>query len=186
MKRQRVIKVGGSLLDLPDLRKRILDWIEKAEPRRNVFLVGGGGLCNEFRSLDARYQLGEGFSHDRCLELMSVTAQVLGKIMGKRVVHSFSQLSVEDEDVVFDCRSWLQAKGETIPRNWGLTSDSISALVARELDCSRSETGTVPKGIDVELCLFRSIRSNRDTDDCFEEFSRGLNVRLINLRQVAD
>ena len=31
MKRQRVIKVGGSLLDLPDLRKRILDWIEKAE-----------------------------------------------------------------------------------------------------------------------------------------------------------
>ncbi len=107
----RVIKVGGSLLDLDDFATRIQTWMLQVKPARNVFIIGGGSFCNEVRSLNAQFGFSEEFAHGICIELMSVTAKLLGTLLDLPVFTNLN-LSVNrpKSDIVFDCSQWIENK----------------------------------------------------------------------------
>jgi aspartokinase-like uncharacterized kinase len=64
-----VVKVGGSLFDLPDLGPRLEVWLGA---RRSVVLVPGGGPTTDVvRALDRTHRLGEEAAHWLALRSIS-------------------------------------------------------------------------------------------------------------------
>ena len=76
----RVLKLGGSLLDLPELDLRLDRWLDRQQLAANVMIVGGGALADAIRTADRIHGLGEAASHALCLQTMSVTAALAGQI----------------------------------------------------------------------------------------------------------
>lgn len=169
MLRRRVIKVGGSLLDLPDLAGRIKSWLTLQQAAQNILLMGGGNLCNEIRNLHHRFGLSEIQSHHACMESMGATASILGSLLDLEIVKCLESISLLREDIVFDCRNWLHRQSG-IPKNWELTSDSISALLANQLGA--------------ELVLLKSVSAGEAVDDYFPRASQNLAaISWVNLRE---
>ncbi|MEM7558752.1 MAG: hydantoinase/oxoprolinase family protein, partial [Planctomycetota bacterium] len=50
----RVVKVGGSLLDIPNLGDRLASWLSQQPRAVSLFVVGGGGLVDAVRDLDSK------------------------------------------------------------------------------------------------------------------------------------
>lgn len=127
-----VIKVGGSLLSLPDLSMR-LQWLLNQVPRvRPLFLAGGGRIVDEIRNWDATFSLGEETSHVLAMDALHVTAGLLAHVIP-------SGRLVENREEAESC--WLRgevpvlqnltAHSGDLPRTWNVTSDSLAAEVAK-------------------------------------------------------
>lgn len=138
----RVIKIGGSLLDMPDLPERLGPWVEGQGPGWNVHIIGGGRMADEIRQADERYELGEEVSHWLCVDVLRTTAR-LGKaiLRGLPLLESWPSLPfnvARNErmgSIVFDPYEFLhdyEAKlpGLKLPHTWEATSDSIAARIA--------------------------------------------------------
>ena len=54
-----VVKVGGSLYDLPDLGTRLGRWLTEFGDRRVVLVPGGSATANTVRDWDRAYGLGD-------------------------------------------------------------------------------------------------------------------------------
>ncbi|MDC0274171.1 hypothetical protein OAK91_05515, partial [Planctomycetaceae bacterium] len=66
-----VYKLGGSLLDLPDLGQRLMRlWSRRPEEERRLLIVGGGKFADVVREWDARFGLGDEDAHE--LAVMSL------------------------------------------------------------------------------------------------------------------
>ncbi len=74
--RVRVIKLGGSLLDWPELPAALRRWRQLQPPMRDLMIVGGGAWADLVRDAHVRYRLDEEQCHWLCLRLMSVTARL--------------------------------------------------------------------------------------------------------------
>lgn len=173
MTKFRVVKIGGSLLRLPDLNSRLARrrlQIQEADDRNrcHVFVMGGGEICNHVRQLDQRFGFSERQSHEICIELMGGTAKILQAILGLDVVDQIDELRKCDSDVIFDCRKWM-SEHDDIPASWAVTSDSISAILAKEIEAS--------------LVLLKSTDNpNHQVDDYFQIASQGLtDIRIENI-----
>ncbi|QDU28443.1 hypothetical protein ETAA8_35430 [Anatilimnocola aggregata] len=140
----RVVKVGGSLFDLPDLGRRLRAWLAAQTPATNVLIAGGGELADVIRNWNQRFALGEERSHWLCIELLSTTAKVLSEVLVEcRWIDLFADLrtclddatSMADLPVVFDLQQFLYdveptTQPESLPHHWGVTTDSIAARLA--------------------------------------------------------
>jgi aspartokinase-like uncharacterized kinase len=133
-----VIKVGGSLFDLPDLGLRLRTWLGRQPSRRILLVTGGGHQADRVRRFDARHQLSPSTSHWLAVRAMLRNAQNL---------HRRLELPSAMVDAWTDCpRLWNQGiiailnpceflradekEPESLPHSWDVTSDSISARVA--------------------------------------------------------
>src|SRR5687768_2441503 len=72
----RVIKLGGSLLDWPELPATLRRWRQMQPPMRDLMIVGGGAWADLVRDAQASFRLDEEQCHWLCLRLMSVTARL--------------------------------------------------------------------------------------------------------------
>lgn len=74
----RVIKLGGSLLDIPDLGLRLLRFFHELTPHLpTLILVGGGAMVDVLREHDKRWKLDEVDCHWLSVQLMNSTARLL-------------------------------------------------------------------------------------------------------------
>lgn len=130
----RVVKVGGSLLKLNRLQDRLLSWIDVQQPAKTVIIVGGGELANAIRDMDRSMDLGDYISHWICIDLMGLTTRLLSKLLpDAELVDSKEKVIGSESSVVFfDCRDWI--KTVDLPTSWSVTSDSIAAVLAEELN----------------------------------------------------
>jgi hypothetical protein len=80
-----VVKIGGSLLSSEGLPRRMRKWLalEMAAHLDTHFLliVGGGKLADAVREVDETAQLDSAAAHWICVDLMDVTAQLLGAML---------------------------------------------------------------------------------------------------------
>src|SRR5438309_9294508 len=72
-----IVKVGGSLYDLPDLGGRLRAWLDLQATRRIILFPGGGAAGDWIRQVDALARLGEEQSHWLALRTLTLTAHVL-------------------------------------------------------------------------------------------------------------
>ena len=125
-----VVKVGGSLLGLPDWPERLAELIGclDFEPLAPLFVVGGGRVGDGLRELDAARPRPPALMHDLAIDTMSLTARIVADALGLPVV---SQATAPG---VLDAAAWLRSTGQAtrLPAGWHVTSDSIAALVAAE------------------------------------------------------
>ncbi len=139
--RKVVVKVGGSLLDWPELGDRLQRWLETLGTSRVVLIVGGGPAADLVRRRDQWDDLGDDKSHWLAVRAMTFNGYLLeGLLENARVVASLRQCEILWQDGVvpiLDPHTFMTddaAGGSPLPQHWIVTSDSIAARVARALD----------------------------------------------------
>jgi len=78
-----VLKLGGSLLALPDLFDRLQAVFEMLKTDRLLLVPGGGAAADEVRRLDDRFQLTAKKAHWAAIAAMSDNASLLARLNGR-------------------------------------------------------------------------------------------------------
>lgn len=183
-----IIKLGGSLLDLPDLPER---WAAFADVRlvgQPVIIVGGGTAADTVRSFDQRFDFDETVGHWLAVHAMQFNARLVATTLPNgQFVPNFDaakQTWHEGNVPVIDpvaILTTLEKAGVTVPHRWIFTSDSIAALVATQWHACRLTLlkSTLPKG----ACNIAEASCMGIVDDAFPSASREVAaIDLINLR----
>jgi len=158
----RVIKLGGSLLPLPDLAERFRRWRERLPARRDVVVVGGGPFVDRLRQLDRGNGLGPRRAHDLAIEAMGLTARLVACLLpAAEVVCDHARL-LQDSDparlTLFDAGRFLRdveprLPGTRLEIGWHVTSDSIAARLAIALQAEELvllKSAPPPRGATLE------------------------------------
>jgi aspartokinase-like uncharacterized kinase len=140
-----LIKVGGSLLDWPELPARLTRFVRerrRAEPDvRPVLICGGGAFVDAVRRLDRVHHLGDAIAHRMAIQAMQLAAGILLFTLPDAVI--VDRLELLDEEpspdempviltstILFELED---LKGNPLPPSWDVTSDTIAAWIAGEL-----------------------------------------------------
>ena len=129
----RVVKVGGSLLCQPKLPQRLQHFLETSPADRNVIVAGGGALVDTVRQWHEIYPVSEAWCHRCSLRLMNQTAMLLSEIGGAIPLVSRISDIPKLGNVILDCEHDILAS-QKLEATWNLTSDSIAAHVANQLE----------------------------------------------------
>jgi len=123
-----VIKLGGSILAMPDWPAAFAALL--ADSTRPLVVVGGGGLVDGLRAIDAASPRPAALMHRLAIEAMSLTASLVAEACGLPVVTSPGPAGG-----ILDAARWLASSGAggDLPAGWHVTSDSIAATAARRL-----------------------------------------------------
>jgi aspartokinase-like uncharacterized kinase len=180
-----VVKVGGSLFDLPDLRDRLLAWLSEVGSRPVILVPGGGAGADVIRRLDAIHRLGEEPSHWLALHVLAVNARFLATLIGAPLIADTGE-AAGSSVAVLDAHAFAlsdEGRPGAIAHCWQVTSDCVAARVA-----------VVAGG---ELVLLKSIdrpdsmpwteaAAAGHVDEAFPDLvdRAGLRVSWLNLRRV--
>ncbi len=141
-----VIKVGGSLLDWPQLPERLTAFLgaghEASRADRTVLIVGGGRAVDVIRTLDVIHRLGERTAHELALHALDLTAAILAALVpGSIVVDRMVSLFEAWEGTLFPILAPRRVLDEIerssidpLPASWEVTSDTIAARIAVHLE----------------------------------------------------
>jgi len=176
----RIVKVGGSLHDLPDLGPRLRALLGRT---RTLLVPGGGPTADAIRTLDRVHALGEEAAHWLALRAVSVNAHFLALLLPEaRVVPSLPRSTDAGDWFILDAYAFFQKDDHrpgALPHRWQVTSDSLAVRVAVRAEAR-------------ELVLLKSVSAaggawDGIVDGFFPEAMRQapeLAVRVINLRAM--
>ena len=183
-----VYKFGGSLLSLPDLEHRVRTLIAECPGCRPLPIVGGGDMVDVVREWDRLHALGDEGAHRLALAAMTVTAQLLRRLLGIAVV-------VDDLDgaaaawkrewiPIANAETWLagleRSEMRRVPYSWSVTSDSIAALIAGEIGARRL---VLAKSTAKPQSVADAAREGQ-VDAAFADFAARLpRIDWVNLRE---
>ena len=134
-----VVKVGGSLLDMPDLADRLRGFLESLSTRQLILVVGGGPGADLVRQRDRHEDLDDDKAHWLAVRAMSFNSFLIEALLeGSAVVSSIAQCRAtwaEGHIPSLDPHSFLAADetsgAAALPHRWTVTSDTIAARIAR-------------------------------------------------------
>jgi aspartokinase-like uncharacterized kinase len=138
----RVVKIGGSLFDLPQLPERLQAWLHAQPPGHNVLVAGGGPLVDQVRTWHAAEALDDAAAHWMCVDLLTVTAHMLHAWLPEIPLIEDDALLCqrvgEPGDTIFGPARWMRhaeprLPGTWLPTSWETTSDSIAGRLAAAL-----------------------------------------------------
>ncbi len=204
----RVVKLGGSLLDLPDLASRLRRFIDsQCDSRALLIVVGGGKIVDAVRDYDSIHSIHPITSHWLSVDLMHSTAMLLQALLPElplladtcelssfvwaetkgaetiAVVDSVVKKVAIVSPLCFYSRS---CNAQVLPIGWQTTSDSISAFLATmlradELILLKSTDGSKADGQDIQDQQIHHEQSL--VDKAFQSVVPDwLKVRIVNLR----
>jgi aspartokinase-like uncharacterized kinase len=189
-----VVKVGGSLFDLPDLGPRLQSWLNELLPDDFLLVPGGGPTADVIRDLDRRHGLGEEKAHWLALRALSLNAQFLIDLLPFTFVMEYPEewaagrcsgyVGILDP-FPFCRRDERERSKEALPHSWEVTSDAVAARVAVAAGARRLillKSVTIPDGISWEEAGHRGF-----VDQAFAAVVHSaptpLEVRAVNLRE---
>lgn len=132
-----VYKIGGSLLNLPDLEPRLRRLFEQRAGSRPLLVAGGGEAADMVRRWDEVHRLGEERAHWLALKSLELNEALLHELLpNTNIVGTRCQAETawQTERMPILCsRRFLadeeQAADTCLPHNWAVTSDSIAAWI---------------------------------------------------------
>jgi 5-(aminomethyl)-3-furanmethanol phosphate kinase len=190
----RVIKVGGSLLDWPQLPTALRSWLAMQEPALNVLLCGCGPFGDVIRQADQHFSLGEEHSHWLCIDALSVTARLLAAIFPDaphcdRYVQLTSRIAARDPGtMIFDPQEFLTdheaaLPGRALPHTWSVSTDSIAARLAQVIEAD--ELILLKSANAPHAASLGDLAASGLVDRHFLLAASSLrSVRLVNLREA--
>lgn len=133
-----VLKLGGSLLDVPDLADRLLTLVDHHQLSPAVVITGGGRLADVIRSYDRRWKLSADVCHQLAIATMGINAAAV-RSLHERLVDSVSPavgcVGVPAPDELL--RQLETDAGESLPAAWDVTSDAIAAWLCGRMQGRR-------------------------------------------------
>lgn len=185
----RVIKLGGSLLDWSELPVRLRRWLAAQSPAANVLIVGGGPIVEGLRTIDRAQRLSASASHWLAIDAMSLTARVLVELLPEAMfVDSLASIDrgANGGPLVLDVAPLLRAEqgsDSALPESWDVTSDSIAAHFANQLNASELvllKSTDPPQASDLQTA--DSLACAGYVDAYFPHVASELAIRCVNLR----
>lgn len=205
-----VVKLGGSLLSLPDLRCRLRTALNRAPHRRPLIVTGGGAAADCVRRWQSAARLDDRDAHRLAIRAMSDNAELLHRLWPEiHLVTSRTEataawargllplllsdrfLEAEESAVASTGRVRRAPSGVSVPvspasplpASWDVTSDAIAAWVACRWPATRLLLlkSCDPAGDDVGAWS----RAGQ-VDPVLPGLTHNrLTVQMINLRRVA-
>ncbi len=130
-----IVKIGGSLLGSPEL----LRWLEVLVKfsKGHVIIVPGGGLfADAVREAQNLTNASDAIAHQLALLAMDQFGLLLAG-MNDGLVTASSELEIAERGWQHRAMVWLPSQmilaDQSIPQNWQVTSDSLSAWLANKL-----------------------------------------------------
>jgi aspartokinase-like uncharacterized kinase len=158
MRPATVIKVGGSLYDLPDLGPRLRRFLQPLEDKGVLLVPGGGRTADVVRALDQVHPLGDEASHWLALRAITLNAHFLADLLAPaHVVDDLGALSVADgrpailDGHAFARRDERDHAAAALPHCWKATSDALALRAACVLQARRLvllKSVSIPRGTD--------------------------------------
>ena len=185
-----VIKLGGSLLDLPDLPTRLGNFLSDFSRIRPVLVCGGGPAVDLIRHWDQAFHLGEEASHWIALKTLTITALVLERIVpGLKYVETpaaFQSVWEAGQIPICDAYRFMvefdELSDDPLPRRWRVTSDSVAARMATTLGAGEVvllKSITLPQEMTIEEAARQGF-----VDPHFPAAAAaGIRVVVVNLRE---
>ncbi len=147
MNHTRVLKLGGSLLSLPDWPNRLRRWLTQHPCQLNLLLCGGGEIVEAVRGLDAAVELPPEFVHWICIDLLSSTTRIAGQLLpefpivtdGQALAQVLEQRKRGYDSTTSGVVNYLVevssfyspgAPFAMLTEDWNTTSDSLAAYLA--------------------------------------------------------
>ena len=142
MKASCVIKVGGSLLDYPELPSRLTSYLADLGRPNPVLLCGGGPTVDAIRKIDRVHGMDEAASHWIAVRALALNARLLEAIVPNLVYterardlpRAWKSRKVPLLDPFIFLSEVDESSGDPLPRRWRVTSDSIAARMAARLE----------------------------------------------------
>jgi aspartokinase-like uncharacterized kinase len=129
----RVIKVGGSLFDLPDLGMRVQHWLDHTRSGINILIAGGGWFAEEVR----QQSTGDDHrDHWVCIEALNAMSRQLAKLLlTAQLIEEPQAEHAHSGPLVMMPLEWLRRHEPNYPgtrliESWDVTSDAIAARLA--------------------------------------------------------
>jgi len=130
-----VVKLGGSLLGSPAL-PRWLDTLVKISDGKVLIVPGGGLFADAVREAQQRANVSDAVAHRLALLAMDQFGLLLAG-MNPGLVTASTELEIAERGWQHRGIVWLPSHmvmaDENIPKNWQVTSDSLSAWIANKI-----------------------------------------------------
>jgi 5-(aminomethyl)-3-furanmethanol phosphate kinase len=146
-----VVKVGGSLFDLPDLGPRLRAWLKWLHGAEVLLVPGGGPTADVVRAFDRGHALGEEAAHWLALRALTLNAHFLQAVLPEAAIvpqpHGGGLLAILDP-YLFVCAD--EGKAGCLPHCWEVTSDAVAARAAVVVRARRLvllKSVTIPEGM---------------------------------------
>lgn len=185
-----VLKLGGSLLALPDLAARIEAVLAQRCGAPVAMVVGGGAAAELVRAWDRVHALGDVPAHRLALAAMRLTAElVVTRLPAACIVADPESLTAAwsvGQLPLLAADAWLtqaEAVGRTtVPHTWEATSDSIAAWLATEL---AAEELVLLKSVDCPQGTLQQAADVDAVDPCFPVAAACISrLSWVNLRSM--
>jgi aspartokinase-like uncharacterized kinase len=184
-----VVKLGGSLLGSPEL-PRWLDTLVKISDGKVLIVPGGGMFADAVRQAQDTSLINDAVAHHLALLAMDQFGLLLAG-MNPGLVTASSELEIAERGWQHRGIVWLPSRmvlaDENIPKNWHVTSDSLSAWVANKIG---SEQLILVKSKDlatyskVSPIAMQSLIADGLIDNAFAEFGSMTNARIWVLNKA--
>jgi len=172
-----VFKIGGSLLDLPNLAEVVRSVIAQRAGSGVALVIGGGATADVVRDWDRTFGLSSEDAHWLAIEAMSLNESLLERLLPEiRIARSPKQVASAVAErrpalICADCfLRWGEAAGcPPLPRSWDVTSDSIAAWAAQALSADElilMKSTALPAGLTLEEAARVGL-----VDPCFHQFA---------------
>src|ERR1051325_11503680 len=126
-----VVKVGGSLFDMPDLRVRLSSFLTHIGNAKVLILPGGGPIADAVRRLDAIHLLGEDAAHWLAIQALSINARFLQTFLPSTpIVADIPDCSGRYLLDPFRFFQKDEMNEDHVPHTWNATSDSLAVRLA--------------------------------------------------------
>lgn len=177
-----VAKLGGSLLDFNQLESNLKQWVGQQDATV-VLVVGGGMAVDRLRQQSEHSGLCDSDAHWLAIDIMDHNAGLISTAFPDWVFTDQLETILAHPTpsvVIFAPKLWLESLEYPLPESWDVTSDSIAAELARQLDAELVllKSADAPENPTLEL-----LNENGLVDRYFGIASRGLTVRMVNLRR---
>lgn len=187
----KVVKVGGSLYDVPDLRERLHGWLRALGTRYVLLVPGGGAVVDAVRDWDRHHRLGETAAHWLALRGLETSAHFLRSLLGNaeviRRLDEAGRTVTAGKLPVLNVHAFAQTdehRPDHLPHCWEATSDAFAARAAAFIGAEEVillKSGAVPEGTGWEEAARAGL-----VDPLFPRLvaanGGALRARVVNLR----
>lgn len=134
-----VVKLGGSLLGSPEL-PHWLETLIRISDGKVVIVPGGGVFADAVREAQQHSGISDSVAHELALIAMDQFGILLAG-MNAGLVTASSELEIAERGWQHRAIVWLPSKmvlaDEGVPKNWQVTSDSLSAWLANKISAEQ-------------------------------------------------
>lgn len=185
-----LIKLGGSLLNVPNLGIQLRRWLDANVPPESLLIVGGGALADVIRALDQNHRLSDEAAHALAIKCMATNTHLVCHLLpNSKIIETPADMVkawVEQQTPLLlpgDLFWQTSQAARWVKPTWDFTSDSLAAAVALAMQAD-------------ELILLKSANAPNQphyatwseqglVDRCFPSLAQIIpRVRIINARAL--